>query len=255
MKKFTLQLNFIFTLILTIILYSCKGQNHNMESIALKLKNNELHYLFPSDSSTFSVSFTNEKNRLLSTNEIVFEIINNTDQKILFMVNDKNLIDIYNINIKIFENDSLIKGRIIMADPVFDDPASDSIYRQKLIKITDKLLEKDRKLIALGAKANLDMFNAFVNQSVVVDKNESKTFKSLFKFPYTCEPLIDEITPFGFRIKKNKRYSFSIEYQVDIKDVEKELTRKQLDSLKKENIVIFSGKLISNKIPLINKYE
>ena len=250
-------MKFIFAIMAIITVYSCKGQNPNNESVELQLKNNELQFFINADSSALTLKFKNEKQRSLSTNQVIFEIKNNTQQKLLFMVNDKHLTDIYRIRINVFENDSLINGKNSLGHPTFiEDPVSDSIFKHKFHEIMERLNTKTQKLYDLGAKVNLSMFNAFVNQSIVIDKNESRTFKSEFKFPYTSELLMnDKISSFRFRIKKNKKYSFSIEYQVDIKDVEKELTRKQLDSLKKENIVIFSGKLISNKIPLINKYE
>ena len=250
------QLKYIIAVTLTIIIISCNGQNSTTDEIVLLINNESIQFAVDINPEVHSTCFLNEEERLLSTNEVVFELRNNTNKKLLFMLKDHNLIDIYNLRIKIFQNDTLINGSNIFVHPGNPQNKSDSIYSKKFDEITKKLDENRNQLIEQGGKNNLSMFNAFINQSIVIEKNKNHIFRSQFKFPYICEMYINDVlTPHIYHLQKNKRYSLSLEYKVDKLEVEKELTKKQRDSLKKENIEIFSGSIESNRIPLINLKE
>ena len=256
MNKIKNKLKIVVLLILIYFLFFCTNRNSKEEVVNLLIINKNIQFAVDINPEVHSTTFLSEEERLLSTNEVIFELKNNTNKKMLFMLKNDNLIDIYNLRIKIFEDDTLIKGSNIFVHPADPQNAVDSRYNKKFDEITKKLDKKRNQLFKKGAKNNLSMFNAFINQSVVVEKNKNQIFKSQFKFPFICEMYLNDVlTPHIYHLQKNKRYSFSIEYKVDKNEVEKELTKNQLDSLKKEHIEIFSGTITSNRIPMINWKE
>ncbi|MQP52147.1 MULTISPECIES: hypothetical protein [unclassified Flavobacterium] len=234
---------------ISFLFYSCDKKKE--DEVVLELQNTNLNYTFNLD-SIYSRRFFSEQQQDSSCNVVVFRIKNFTDKKLLFLSRDIDLNQIYGLKLNFYEGDSLIKTGNILTDPVLNDSIRDYYFHALEHKFNLEKL-KNKKLKKIGAKSNFDLMNSYVSQSVVLFPNEEREFVSLLSLPFIREldtKIIEWPTVINFN--KNKQYFFSIEYQIDEKLLIKELTKNQIEDLKRNNIEIFSGKLESNKIPVIN---
>jgi hypothetical protein len=244
----------ILYLVLFVFLFSCKS---NEETLIFKLKNNELQYSVNPDSlNPYKMKYdTIANDKDLSTNIVRMEIINTTKNKYLFFVNDLVLYENSCININIYEDGKIIEqmNPFIQSATLPNDFVE---YKNYFFYESIKMEEKGKTLKKMGFKdIDSSPYNNYFEQSKVVYPNEKTLLFYTLTIPYLEEDNLSGLySPKFYDFKKEKKYEFSITYELK-KNIENKLPQEIIDNLKENNIKIFYGKVESNKIPIINVFK
>lgn len=244
---------FLISFLSFIFLNSCKSQ----EEVTFSLINQELFYCVNPDSlSNFKRKFDENYQRESSSNIVKFKITNNTDKKYLFLVKDIFLKNLVNVEIRIYEDDSLIYLENPLTTPYFKDDEESSFFFN-YYEIENNKRNKTKKVLKkMGFKPSIyENDKLFLDQSVTIGQSESIIFYSTIELPYVVEDdVINLKKPSYFNFKKEKKYEFSLKYNLR-DDIEKLLPEEILNNLKDNNIEIFKGNIETQRIPIINTFK
>jgi hypothetical protein len=69
--------------------------------------------------------------------------------------------------------------------------------------------------------------------------------------PFNLVKDIDEETTIYYKLNDNEKYKCEIEYSIKKDFISKRFSNRVIDSVKKKGYKFFTGKLVSNKVPLI----
>jgi hypothetical protein len=244
---------FLISFLSFIFLNSCKSQ----EEVTISLINQELYYCVNPDSlSNFKRKFDENYQRESSSNIVKFKITNNTNKKYLFLVKDIFLKNLANIEIRIYEDDSLIYLENPLTTPYFKNDEESTKFFNYYEFENEKINNAKKVLKKMGFKTSIyENEMSFVDQSVIIGQSESIIFYSTIQFPYIVEDdIINLKKPSYFNFKKGKKYEFSLKYNLR-DDIEKLLPQEILNNLKDNNIEIFKGNIETQRIPIINTFK
>lgn|GEM_PF-5038238 len=241
-----MRINLIIVLLFT-LLASC--QENKMQ---LKLINKEVVCKgFSSDTieSFYNHSvFGNENQKFDYTNVVKFEVSNATDKKYLLFVKNFSLSDIYNVDILIEDEHGNVSKK--------NAPLIDPSYSCKLISVMeqdfDVKFEKKRILKKMGYNINSGNVN-YYDQGVVISSGENYIFQSSLSLPFVVEDKVKNLrSPVYFKLNPEKKYTFRLRYKLK-DDIEKILPKDVLSNYKENNVEIFKGEIMSQKIPIVFK--
>lgn len=226
------------------------------DEVQFILLNEKLEFHVNPDSlSDLKNKFENITDREFSNNIVKFKIGNTTEKKYLFLIKDVFLRNLVNIEIQIFENDSLLYLHNPLINPFFTEEESLKFFNYMEFS-EEKSKEIKREVKNMGFKISLyeNHLNYF-NQAVVINPNEELIFYSSIHLPYVVEDdILNLKNPSYFSFKKGKSYEFSLKYKLK-EDIEKILPREILDNLRENNIEIFKGEIETQRIPILNIFE
>ncbi len=179
--------------------------------------------------------------------KVCFIMKNNTEEKYAFL---SSLTDST-------ENGAM---KILILDEYGIEPKTKIVYLDKLFpndKEIDEFLLNEKKdsllwknFLNMGLKVDffwVKQYNVIKKNSFVLDHNADKKF---FKNIIFLEKQLKNSGSY-YIFEKNKKYTIQAEIDFDSVRIKKYLTKIDLDSLKRNNIKIFHGKLKTEKIPLL----
>ena len=115
-----------------------------------------------------------------------------------------------------------------------------------LTKKSDTLLVDESKMYAKLFK------NGFVNTLTIYKVESGKSLQLKIPFNLVIKYLKDNTHKY-YEIDKSKKYKGRIEYLIKREYIEKYIPKGKIDSLEKKGYKFFTGKIVSNKAPLILK--
>jgi len=246
-------------IILFILLVSCKKETNLKNAIDIKISNKSLiYYLNPDSLKSYNEinKFPNLKSKYLSTNSLNVNVINNTQKKYLFLVNDFQLNGDNCYELNLYEDDVNIGVTICLINRsdlgiVKNTQILTCLEYRSLNDIDkDKFLRKNN----FNNIQKYEVFN-FLNNRYVINPNENVKFYYSLKIPYLVEDNVEGLfDPKYFNFKKNKKYEFSVTYKME-KGFEENLPKEIRENLKQNNIEIFYGSIESNRIPIRNNFK
>ena len=248
--------NFIIGYCLILCLFfGCKSTN-KVEQISLKIENEKVYFYSPKDSTIHGDvrKYPNDSAKLASINIIKYSLYNPSNERMLFLIRDIDLFNIHSLKMIINEGKTIFPLNAPLSTVGSEGLKECNICRTEVIQQEDR--EERQKLKLLGAKKNIYLYKNFLSQSVILDPGETRTFKSIVSFPYVVEldPSKNQL-PVFFELDGKKSYDFSVEYKLNRKELENQLSEEELKQLKDNNIEIFTGSIVSNKIPLVAKIK
>lgn len=235
------------------MLLSC---NNKKDVVTLHLNNDTIYYGAVRDSSFYQEwnrSYKDEQHKKKSFNVISYTITNPTDKRLLFLIKDIDLINVYALETIVKKNGV----EQILEMPLYDFSLSviDSCSFCKSDLLFEQELAESAKLRLMGAKRNLFLFKSYLTQSVILEPNETREFKAFISLPFMRESDPSTLqTHLSYDLRPNNKYKYSLHYKLKKEEVLEELTPQQIDELKRNKIEIFDGELISNEVDLLPKF-
>lgn len=113
-----------------------------------------------------------------------------------------------------------------------------------LIKKADTLLIDENKMYSELNK------NGFINTLTIYKIESGKSLQLRIPFNLIVKYLKDNVHEY-YKMDKSKKYYGQIEYLIRQEYIEKYISKEKIDLLKKTGYKIFTGKLVSNKVPFI----
>lgn len=239
MKKIFIILVFSFSL------FSCNRKVINFELLNQEIICKKIH----EDSLDYyhiNRKFKNDKELYKFTNQVVFKVLNNTDNKYLFYTKSLKLHDIYNIDIIIEdESNNLLEKRVPLIDGSFNckiQALNDN--NENNLSVTKKLLEKN------GYNIKLSDFGSYSYQDVIIYPKNEYIFSSTISLPFVVEDTdLNLRRPIYFKFDTSKKYTFRLKYKLK-ENIEKILSNEMLKNLKNNDVEIFKDIIETQKIPI-----
>lgn len=193
---------------------------HNGDSVLIEFKNNsKYNYCFIIDTNFYSRDVYYNRGKFQNPRVILYD-------------NANNMIGV-NVEIKDsgFYNDSINLNN----------------------KKTNFLSKKSDTLIVDELKMYSDLHKkGFVNTLNVYKIKSGKSLRLKIPFNLVVKYLKDNVHEY-YEIDKSKKYKGRIEYLIKREYIEKYISKDKIDSLEKKGYKFFTGKLVSNKVPLTLK--
>ncbi len=118
---------------------------------------------------------------------------------------------------------------------------------------TNFLSKKSDTLIVDEFKMYYNVYkNGFVSTLNIYKIEPGKSLQLKIPFNLVVKYLKDNVHEY-YKINKTKKYKGRIEYLIQRKYIEKYISKKTIDSLENKGYKFFTGKLCSNKVPLISQ--
>lgn len=197
--------------------------------------------------------YISEESKLKYTNVLRFRLTNNTKKKLLFFVKDLKIIDLYCINVEIFdENNKIVNLSKPLTSPYYDNNEN----RIKAIAYKEynyyKKEENKKLLLKMGFKISKD-FNQYYNQYVIINPNESFIFSSTLTLPFVVEDReLDLQSAIYFKLIPSKKYTLNLNYNLK-EDLEKLFSKELIANLNENDIEIFNSTIKTQRIPILFK--
>lgn len=232
----------IIAIVTLFFLFSCINKNE----IELEINNNQL------------ISFEYQRLKLLNgeiksyNNEIKILLKNGTEKKYLFLLKDYYLSNLTLLKVNVYRNKKILKESFVNHDPSGKEAMQymkheDSIYLN-IEKLENEALQKGMK------RDKEEIFYKFDNQKIIVNSGEKCDIKTNFSLPIINNELFSKYSlELYYSLTKGNTYEVEFVYEVKKGYVESFLSKNQLDSLKNNNVEIFSGVLKTNRIPIVIK--
>lgn len=176
------------------------------------------------------------------TNILRYEITNNSNEKLLFFVRDKEMMGFLELGLNIEQEGTSIKGSNGIrdfAEGSIEDKCEGYNYLQ--------MRERYSAIVnnSLNAK-ELDFYMNYEDKHIVISPGESWEFRTIVKLP-----IIERgASVYSYDLKKDSIYSLALTYSVKRNDFG-ELPNFEKENLKRNNIRLFEGELTSNKVKLV----
>lgn len=234
------------------LLFSCNKKNSESKSVELEIINKEI--------------ISNNKSLVTKgepfKNLITYRLTNKSDEKLFFILDedilesgiqftDKEMSEpnffgkkgklLYNI----FTDKNVKPINAIINSDNFENGNIDCLYDiQKIKQIRTKITELDIKVF----EGDFNFSNSIRNNSFVLYPKQSKYFKTVLYLPKQIDLTSNVSSEIKFNY--NEKYNFNLIYTFDGELIKKGLPNYKLKELKENNIKIFNGKILSNKIPV-----
>mgnify|MGYP000903209321 CR=1 FL=1 len=222
--------------LLTVFLFGCKKEIPINDTVILTLLNDSLTYVDLGDRTWYD----NGKEVDSAWNVVHYRISNNSNKKQLFLLRSIELHDNESMYFTIEEDSVFKQGVNVLINPALNDCGvcilESNEFNRKL---------ETQKIKKIGVKKLFNFNKNYERQKIIINPGESWDFKTLLSLP-----VVDE--NYRFKFYPNLSYTISLSYQVRIDDFDN-LPEFEKQNLKRNNVVVFSGKLISNKVKLVQK--
>lgn len=231
---------------------SCNKQSQEKEGeVTLTLLNDSVTYIIPREwENEINHWYENDAVKDSAYNVIRYKLTNNTNKKLLFLIRDIDLSDIYGIQLNIKEDGKLKNGNNSLIHPSFSDADSCTVCVMEYeLKLWHK---KAYKMDKLGIKYSdaSQVYERYLKQQVIISPGESREFAVLLPLPFIA---YGHSYAYNYTFYPNLNYTFSLDYSIEMKDLKETLPKREKDDLKRNNIEIFDGKITSNEVKLVPK--
>ncbi|WP_333694369.1 hypothetical protein [Flavobacterium sp.] len=219
-------------------------QSDKDADVKLEILNNEILSI-NIDSVDLKRKYSNNEERILALNILKYRLTNNSNKKLLFIIDFENL----NVDNSFYFNvvDSVnLKKSLVMPIVNFTDEA---VPYLNLLNYQDSI--KTSNYLKLGIKkGNLEKYLKYINYSFVLNPKESKTIESFISMP-----IIDELnlTTASYPVYYENLVDgdrLFLTYNMNFSDYKNILQKWQIDELQENNIEFFEGTIISNSLPI-----
>lgn len=177
-------------------------------------------------------------------NKVVFGIINNTDNKLLFYDSTRDfrfsMVDFDSINYELGKNEIEydLSPRLIVRD-------SNNNIIEDMFCSTDLDFTFHNKIDTMTLNKN-DLFINFIQKRlIIIEPNETFYFVRYLSLPNLTNKNND--LQECFPLEKNENYLFNIEISQSKEYLLRIFPEEYIKKLKKEKVEIFNGKIISNQ--------
>jgi len=236
----------VLLLIITVFTVSCKNSTQPKGKVQFTILNDSLFYYAKGDSlqREWYLNCPDSICDAKSVNVIRYRVTNTTDKNYLLFLKEIDLIQLQGINFSItYPNNDTIRGANHLVHPVFTDDCQ-LCEMNLLVKNEDV---KNDKYNHLGVLNDKERYDNYFRQAVIVRAGESWDFTALLSLPFAKEN-------YTFRLPEAADLKFAVELNYDKNLINKVLLKTEKDNLKRNNIEVFNGKIISNKVVLTAKY-
>lgn len=244
-----------YILFILIIVFSLTSCLRNKELVTLSVTNSILYYFDgnqPITTGDFPIQYNTIADLIKARNTIEFELTNNTDKDILFLMNP------YELNI----SSNFLKNRQHSSSGLFFTINDTENYSIKIhsgsynLENWDyiELLEYKQKDYYLKKEIQIDSVfreREILSNSFILKSNETKTFTIQLDLPIIKQPFIENYLDFLVVMMVDEEYFFQIYYNMSQDEIVKVLRKEELEYFKNNNIEIFSGQLLSNKVKVV----
>lgn len=128
----------------------------------------------------------------------------------------------------------------------FNDYSINQTKKEAIEKKNDTLLIDERIFYKNLYK------NGFVNTVKIYKIKHGKSLRLKIPFNLVIEYLNQGVFQY-YKIDKSKKYKAQVDYLIKREYIEKYIPKEKIDSLEKKGCEFFTGRLVSNKVPLILK--
>lgn len=247
-----------------LLLFTSCGEKEDAQ-LGLKLINKEIFFVDfvqPEDSVSFSYKTTEQ--RIKSTNLITYKLLNPTNNKVAFVINDLLWYPMYGEieESKYGEMFFVIKDSISIAgieipminflEDSFNQTAFDIfLHNDSIKKMKYELMNIYHNDFSLG---DIEIIDNFINNVIVLHPNESVTFNTILKLPIVKEVDV-RVGEYDFMCVHNIENfnKFQLYYSADAEYLKSVLPEYLLKELEENQIEIFDGVLMSNEVPLVKR--
>jgi hypothetical protein len=232
------------------------GCEKKEQKVSLTVENKQIFYVDSSETISFN-SYKDDNIRSKATNVITYSITNPTNKKLLFVI-DREVIEpmyfetyyrpvyvgFYITN----QNNDFVK----FTPGIYDNFDEDQTVDCKLYSEINRINNYEKLGITNSYSIEVDNY---LRNSVTIYPGETRTFKSVVMLPIVLET--DESGWGGGIIRYkhlNDTDNFQLFYNLHADQFKKSLPEYILNELQHNEIDIYDGKLISNKVPLKKIY-
>ncbi|MCG9791983.1 hypothetical protein [Flavobacterium algicola] len=131
------------------------------------------------------------------------------------------------------------------------------------ISINDSIIRDHNKINSLSRKGDTLLVNefklysdlnknGFVNTLMIYTVKPKQSLKLKVPFNLVTKYIKDGVHEY-YEVDSSKKYKARIEYMIKREYIEKYIPKEKINSLEKKGCKFFTGKLVSNKVPLILK--
>lgn len=236
----------VFVITASMVIVGCKEKSE----IKLEVKNKLLHYVSVGD---HQLEYKNESEKKNAANVITYVLTNPSNKKALFFFNKLSLepgyapvtSNLYSgyIGFYIWNKENVVK-KFTLLMPLW-------VERGRLSGCELRnIISKRNTYNALGIKdQNVDIVDNFIQNSIILNPGEKRTFKALIHLPIIQEiDSITQIPPIYYRLEDTDK--LQLFYYCNRSEIEKALPKYLLEELKYNEVEIFSGELRANSIKL-----
>lgn len=240
------------------VLISCTVKQKS-EDITLELLNQKVFCSTEDLSKKEKSVVTMDKGK----NVITFKMTNNSRKKYLLVLNEDKLetFSVETLNSASFlkkaricfvvENSDNSKIEILTVNGdsfklVNKDCENFDSEINRIKEVKSKLKELDYPDVA-----DFEFSNSIKNNSFVLHPHETKYFKAILNLPFYDNQLHSSGFVSYYKFDSSKDYSFKLEYLSDSKTLNSKLPKYKKNDLEENQIEIFDGIIVSNKIPIV----
>ncbi len=248
----------IITFFLVSILLGCSKK----EEVKLEILNTQVTAIERNEPFSISSNLTYSNAELgYAKNIIQYQLTNNTKNKYVFFADEDGLIYDEHLNTKGMFDFPLACFSFGLEDSNKNKPKYISFYSEN-INLLQKAMhtEEVEKVKLLKNAKNLDLhvpfeslnnINLIRKNYIVLHPGESRIFKTILYLPIENE--INELNTrlSFFQFLKDKSYKFKITYSSGAKSILKLLPKYKRDEFVQNDLKIFNGSVVSNKVPII----
>ncbi|SFD47416.1 hypothetical protein [Flavobacterium phragmitis] len=251
--------NQIFICLVFICLISCEKKELSIEKgVKIEILNDEIKCIGDSCLVLRAKPIYKAMERNIAKNIITYKISNNTKGRYLFVLDEDFIDPINQYDIrscsyckksKLFYNiESNDNVRALYSLERGDNFMSNNKMNPEIFRIEETKF-KLNELNYSQVNNDFDFLNSIRKNSFVLYPQETKYFQTVVYLPIKEANNFDNAFSY-FRFNSKKKYTFNFIYISDSTLLKKNLPKHKLEELKENNIKVFQGQLISNKVPV-----
>ena len=241
------------------IFSSCQEKRESLENkVTLKIVNKELNYLESRiDSLDFSLGYNHYNINTLfkARNNVVFEIKNNSEDNLLFLMNPYKLFVIPDTGLPNKENFTNGELRILITTHTGSKISTSLGDFSPREEETWKIILKEKEIKGLKEKLKEKLgheyqYDDIIQNSFVIKSKEAAIFSVKLDLPFINQPFIENNFNGKYYFLSNETYNFQIYYSLSSKNRDLLINPKTVEKLEQMNIKVFEGTLNSNIIKI-----
>ncbi|MFH7012396.1 hypothetical protein ACHRV5_11015 [Flavobacterium sp. FlaQc-52] len=233
------------SLILFLTIMSCSTDK---KVVTLRIENEQIYFV-DSTNTVMNYNYNSSESRSKSENIITYVISNETDKKLLFIIDKKIYPSV--------EKELTISGSTYFV--IKDKVGEIKKYNMPLVSFdrevnsnkiySDSIKNNYYNKIGVENK-NIDYVANLFENSIIIGPGERKTFKAIVNFPIISEINSKQgINPLYYRGLKDAE-NFQIYYSCNAKSLMSCLPKYVRNELNDNEVEIFEGIIESNEVPL-----
>jgi len=224
------------------------------DEIIFTITNKSLFYFngYNVELGDYPIQYENTIDLLKARNIVEYKLKNNSNKNVLFLMNPYQ----FNISTNLFKSEKRSSENLFF---IINDQDENSInihsgnYNLKnwdLIELlknrqNDFYLKKNTEIDSMFRKRDA-LYNSFILKA-----GETKIFSVRLDLPIIEQPFIENYLDYLAILLTKEEYLFQIYYNMSQDEIEKLLKKEELEYFKNNNLEVFSGELLSNKVRVV----